>query len=385
MSTTQIYMTNEDIKGWIDDIKNDNALVLTGLEGEDCYGIGPYFSCYILHDEAEVHNLIKKIVRLFHCFSEIKNEDWTWVLNPAKDIMVEIDKFDIVTLEQQCLKEYEKEDFVSFSATCSDETVFSSAVWGFEFTIDNSDICYATFKVNFRYAWYLASHQNREIWHDFINECIQSLKPMHAYSGFEIASAPLGREGGFERNTLERIAADYFYGLDIDHPMKMGFHTHFKTNGYIDYQGLGSGIRTPVWSFMLAPYWLKQLGMTWQQVIDYFAPYPQVKISQYIYDDHRVGLWIQLGELDLYPVEEGLPPLLVYANKLIRPIRCDHLELTIYDRWEDDPNPFFDYESGVAWMRRFDVAEDVEQYNKTKEIPETLRALPEDICPKTGW
>jgi hypothetical protein len=65
-------------------------------------------------------------------------------------------------------------------------------------------------------------------------------------------------------------------------------------------------------------------------------------------------LWIELGDLDLYPVENGVPDLLRKANALIRPIRCDELNLNTLDPWDDDPNPRFDYDSSQRWMARFD-------------------------------
>ncbi len=59
-------------------------------------------------------------------------------------------------------------------------------------------------------------------------------------------------------------------------------------------------------------------------------------------------------ELSLYPVEEGIPDLLVRANDLIKPIRCNDLKLTTLDAWDDDPNPRFDIESPPQWIARFD-------------------------------
>ncbi len=62
-------------------------------------------------------------------------------------------------------------------------------------------------------------------------------------------------------------------------------------------------------------------------------PYPRDKLNP----DGANGLWIELGELNLYPVENGVPDLLVKANRLIRPIRCDQLNLNTLDPWDGDP------------------------------------------------
>ena len=177
---------------------------------------------------------------------------------------------------------------------------------------------------------------------------------MYAYSGFEIATAPLGVVGAEKYTSLEKIASEYYYGLDIDHPLDMGFHRHFNTDGYVNYSILGAGIKAPVWQLLLSPYWLEKMAKSVDEVIDYFKDYPEVMITEIVYSKAQTGLWIQLGELSLYPIEDGRPELLVYANALIRPIRCDNLNLTIFDAWEDDPNPYFNHDSSLAWMRRFD-------------------------------
>ena len=46
--------------------------------------------------------------------------------------------------------------------------------------------------------------------------------------------------------------------------------------------------------------------------------------------------------------------MLVKANRLIRPIRCDELNLNTLNPWDGYPNPRFDYESSLRWMRCFD-------------------------------
>ncbi len=110
---------------------------------------------------------------------------------------------------------------------------------------------------------------------------------------------------------------------------------------------------------MLSPYWQGQLGNTEAQIraelddpriVVTAIDHPKGRLNP----EGRPGLWIRLGELDLHPVEKGVPELLVKANRLIRPIRCDYLKPLTLDRWHDDPNPRFDFESSQRWMRRFD-------------------------------
>ena len=42
------------------------------------------------------------------------------------------------------------------------------------------------------------------------------------------------------------------------------------------------------------------------------------------------------------------------ANALIRPIRCDELNLNSPDPWDDDPNPRFDDDRSQHWRGRLD-------------------------------
>jgi hypothetical protein len=105
---------------------------------------------------------------------------------------------------------------------------------------------------------------------------------------------------------------------------------------------------------------------------------------------------VQLGELNLYPVEEGVPELPVIANKLIRPIRCNLLQLYTLDPWEGDPNPRFDEENSPRWMARFDEESDwpsrEARQKPPTEPPEAKRETPQYLqceagrpCPRPGY
>ncbi|MCL6233581.1 DUF3396 domain-containing protein, partial [Acinetobacter sp. ANC 5579] len=136
--------------------------------------------------------------------------------------------------------------------------------------------------------------------------------------------------------------------LDIDHPgMEFSHENMFIAD---DRDGLGGGIRTPTWCFLLSPYWLEKLDLSEEQIREKLND-PRIEITKIIdpEDSTKYNLWIRLGELSLYPVEEGVPDLLVMANELIKPIRCDNLKLTTLDAWSDDPNPRFDAVSSKQW------------------------------------
>jgi len=194
---------------------------------------------------------------------------------------------------------------------------------------------------------------------------------------------------------MERICADYFYGLDIDHPMKMGFHNYDreKEDGYIDYSALGSGLRPPTWSFILSPLWRNKLGKSIEEVKDALR-HPSIDITEipYATNPHNPNgepaLWIQLGELNLYPVEEGVPELLKIANNLIRPVRCNLLQLYTLDPWDGDPNPRFDEENSPDWIKRFDKGSEWPDKYKPKLPPPdntNVRVEGGGICPQDGY
>ena len=221
--------------------------------------------------------------------------------------------------------------------------------------------------------------------------------------GYEVGNGGLSVMGAYEANVLERICADHFYGMDIDHPSGMGFQYHGNKEGYINPTRLGAGLRPPTWCFMLSPLWQRKLGKSESEVRAALAD-PRIRITAipYATNAHNPlgasGLWIELGELALYPVEEGVPELLRKANALIRPIRCDELNLNSLDPWDDDPNPRFDYESSQRWVGRFDDASNWPSAAVRQQTPNAGQALAEpppskytgtmayagDPCPQTG-
>ena len=393
MSTVTPYLTEEEQVEWVKEIKTTDKLWVTGDEEEDAYGIGPYVSFYVYHQEGESSQLITKFIEIFNEFNQIKNEEWTYFVHPIKDIFIKADKAQalLVDLENVCQKHYHRTGSVYFTATVSDETEISSAVWAIDFKVDSHPyMAYSVLKMNFRYAWYISSQENKEKWHQFIEHCIKKLKPRHAYSGFEIAQAASLHLGSYEINSLEKIVTQAFYGVDIDHPSFNRGHNHEREDRYIDYQDLGSGIRTPVWSFLLDPYWMAKLNKTAEEIKAYFNRFKEVEIKEIEYPENQIGLWVRLGEISMYPVEDGVPLLPVYANALIKPIRCDELKLVGYAQWDDDPNEHLSYEEGIAWMRRFDEESHWPEGKRVKKTQtgvsgnNTIKVLGGETCPQTG-
>ena len=60
------------------------------------------------------------------------------------------------------------------------------------------------------------------------------------------------------------------------------------------------------------------------------TPRVEVTVLPYAASEHNPdaenALWVRLGDLNLHPVENGVSDVLVKANQLIRPIRCDELQ-----------------------------------------------------------
>ena len=74
---------------------------------------------------------------------------------------------------------------------------------------------------------------------------------------------------------------------------------------------------------------------------------------------------------------------------MIRPIRCDYLELSSLDPWDDDPNPRFDYESSLRWVQRFDEDSDWPDAEKRRQGHSGKFSRPNvpvgQPCPEAGW
>ena len=391
MSTAELFLQPEDIEGFVADTLSSDQLTTIGDEDSDI-GICPYITFYVYHDEGGFLPLADQMIEVFKTFESSiidepfaliwrdETQDWLKPGDPklSKDLRVDAER---------CMK---KKEIFMVGGTDMESTA-QSALWSFMSKVDpGNGNSYTRLKLTFRHKWY---RQNRAKWHAFVVDCLTRLKPEHCYSGFEVGNGDFNIIGSYEADVLERVCADYFYGMDIDHPSKMRFHNHLRPDEPRP-NVLGAGIRTPTWSFMLSPHWQDQLGKSEAQIRAELDD-PRIVITAIDYPKGRLnpqgkpGLWIRLGELDLYPVDKGVPELLVKANRLIRPIRCDALKLLTLDPWDDDPNPRFDFESSMRWMRRFDANSDwpsaeVRAKTAPPSQPQSGRGLPGERVPVSG-
>jgi hypothetical protein len=394
MSTAELFLQPEDIEGFVADTLSSDQLTTIGDEDSDI-GICPFITFYVYHEEDGFLPVADQMIEIFKIFdSKIIDEPFALIwrdetqdwLKPGDPKLSKDLRGDAV----RCIK---KNEMFMIGGTDMESTA-QSARWSFMASVDpGNGNSYTTLKLTFRHQWY---RQNRAKWHTFVEDCLKRLKPEHCYSGFEVGNGDFNIIGSYEADVLERVCADHFYGMDIDHPSKMSFH-HLRENEYRCElpNVLGAGLRTPTWSFMLSPHWQGKLGKTEAQIRAELDD-PRIVITAIdcpkgrLNPEGRPGLWIRLGELDLHPVDKGVPELLVKANRLIRPIRCDYLKLLTLDPWDDDPNPRFDFESSQRWMRRFDRnSEWPDLDTRLKHTPPekrtaSLRCLPGERVPQSG-
>lgn len=352
MSTSEVYLSDEEIAEFISETKTEPQFFY-GEKGYE-YGVCPFITFYVYHHDEDFLPLCDRVIALYHQFEALIDVPFRKILKSTTETWFKAGHKRLPTdLHAEARKALAEEEEFWIQATDSDSPM-ASARWAFDAQITNtSSMNYTTVKITFRHRWYIA---NKERWHHFVLDALNSLEPEQCYSGFEIGNTCAGVMGAYESDVMERICADYFYGLDIDHPGKMGFQYHRDEDGWVNPSDLGAGLRTPTWCFLLSPYWFNKLGL--DEVRLYQALGSGVSITPLPRQDGQTSYWIQLGELALHPVEDGVPELLARANALIRPVRCDDLNLISLDPWEDDPNPRFDYFSSPRWIARFDPESD---------------------------
>ncbi len=393
MSTAELFLEPEEVEEFIRDTLATDTLFVIGDEGSEI-GLCPYITFYVYHTKDDYLAIADKMIAIYGEFSKLIDEPFQLVWKPDTQDWLSADDKRLPRLEDlPALAHKKQDDLRPFWIRATDqESPVTTARWAIATDVDDGIMDYTTLKLTFRHKWY---NQNQARWRAFVKECIAQLQPEHCYSGFEVGNGGFNILGAYESDVLERICADYFYGMDIDHPSKMGFHPYWQKDGKSDGSDLGAGIRTPTWCFLLSPVWLAKLGKTEADVrAELDDPRIEITAIPYAVSPHNPNgepaLWIRLGELDLHPVENGIPDLLVKANRLIRPIRCDYLNLLTLDPWMDDPNPRFEYESSLRWMRRFDENSDWPNAEKRKAgspaAPAArLRCPAGDACPKAGY
>lgn len=390
MSTAELFLEPGEVEAFIRETLSTEGLYVIGDEGREI-GLCPYITFYVYHGPDEYLDVAGKMIAIYEEFAALIDEPFQLIWKgDTQDWLPANDKRLPRDLYNHAKRQKDKARPFWLLATDMDSDA-TTARWAISAKVDDGLMKYSRLKLTFRHKWY---RQNKARWHAFVQGCLDRLQPEHCYSGFEVGNGGFNILGAYESDVLERICADHFFGMDIDHPSKMGYHPYWLEEGETDVTSLGAGLRTPTWCFLLSPIWLAKLGKTEAEVRAELND-PRIEITAIPY---RVGphnpkgenaLWIRLGELDLHPVEKGVPDLLAKANRLIRPVRCDYLKLLTLDPWDDDPNPRFDYVSSQRWMRRFDDDSDWPDAARRKspvKTPETRLGIHAgQACPESGY
>ncbi|MEG0681863.1 MAG: DUF3396 domain-containing protein [Eubacterium sp.] len=383
----ELFLNHDEVIDYLAEFKK-NSDHLYGYEGEE-FGIAPYITFYIYHQEDEVEAIANQIIDIYEEFeNEIIDKPLKLKYRYKTSAWKNADKWQLT--RQELLDEMHegyKKYFVYYIAATTADFPNQSARWALESSIQEINDRYTVLKMNFGDKWY---REHKKRWYDFVQKCLTKLNPIQAYCGYEIGTATSFNYISPEFETVERIFSDYFYGLDIDHPNMS--HSHNDPDGFIYTPSLAAGIRPPTWCFLLSPYWLEKLGLSEEKIREKLND-PRIEITKLIdpNDPEKYSLWIRLGELSLYPVEEGVPDLLVMANELIKPIRCNDLKLTTLDAWDDDPNPRFDIENSPQWIARFDQDSEwpkgkrVNNSNNPPKAHVRLSFQAGEICPRSGY
>lgn len=385
MSTSTLYLNEHEILELVRDIPIDTSIIYG--EGNNEFGFCPYITFYISHQNESIDHIGTKIIEIYDEFEssiidkpfklryQSDPSDWKDAIKAKKN------KQQLIEIMRASLYRH----MVCFIGATTADSNLQSPRWGFKASLRENNTMYSQVKLNFGDKWY---RSNQTIWDSFVKKCLIKLNPIQAYSGYEV-----GNVGQFsfispEFETVERSFSEFFYGLDIDHQnMDLSHENMFVVE---DRNALGGGLRTPTWCFLLSPYWLDKLGLTEAQIREKLND-PRIKITKIVDSKapDQYSLWVRLGELSLYPVQDGVPELLVMANELIKPIRCDNLKLTTLDAWDDDPNPRFDVVSAQQWVARFDEdshwpeLKPVQIEAKIQERIELVRA--NEPCPHAGY
>lgn len=388
VNNDELFLSQEEVTDYIAEFKKDSDHIY-GYEQEE-FGICPYITFYIYHQDDEVEEVANRIIDIYEEFeSKIIDKPFKHKYRHKTSTWKKAEKWQ--TTRQELLDEMHegyKKYSVYFIAATTGDSDNQSAQWAFQSNIRDNGLRYSSLKLSFGEKWY---KEHKKQWYQFVQHCLIKLNPIQAYSGYEVGSAAQFPMVSPEFEIVERIFSDYFYGLDIDHPSNMS-HSHDDIDGFIYTPSLAAGIRTPTWCFLLSPYWLDKLGLSEEQ-IRLKLDDPRIEITKLLdpTDPEKFSLWIQLGELSLYPVEEGIPDLLVKANELIKPIRCNDLKLTTLDAWDDDPNPRFDVENSPQWIARFDEDSgwpEGKRVNKVSNLSleeEKFKVKGGELCPQTGY
>ncbi len=380
MSTTERLFTAEDVEGMVADLKEWPNRSCD--DGNQDLGVSPFITFYFLYDSSRHIETSLQMVDIHEEFENLTGKPYLFATHPDSERPHPYGSKRLPDL-REFAKKTKKSDYFCFNFTDQKNHKSSPATAGYFWKVRDymnddeipSNRVYSSIQFYYRWSWWM---ENKDAWRQFILRTAEKLNAAQVYSGFAMAT-PLAYGSRSEVSVWERSLTPRFYGLDIDD--YLGMHAE-----------LAIGIRPPTWGFLLSDVWREKLDLSRDQMrISLY--HPQIRVEEL-----SVGLWIELGdELSLYPVEDGVPELPALLNKILRPIRHDHMGLLGSGQWDGDPNERFNDADSQRWLRRFDADSDwpsaeLRQRRNDGDAhvaaplnePLELRAHAGDTCPKAG-
>ncbi|THF61136.1 DUF3396 domain-containing protein [Pseudothauera nasutitermitis] len=300
----------DDLDEFIRETLADDGLYVMGDE-HGAAGVCPYISFYLRHPPERQREVASQLLAVAREFAGLADEpfrllrvgeDGAWHACRGGRLPANLG----TTLRRACASS------LPFIVEATDRRQpADSARWALALRADTEPDHYSYLKLTFRKRWYAAHVQH---WHAFALRAVSLLRPEHCYSGLEIGNGGFALPATPWRRLLEQACATRLPGLEHDDP---ALHTLHSTRAGRRWQptGLGRGPRTPGWSFLLAPRWLRALEDGGSALRAALAqPGTEVQAIDYPTDGIEPGgeaLWIRRGTLDSaahsYPPLPGLP------------------------------------------------------------------------------
>ena len=231
MSTAEVFLTPEDIKEYVQDSLSNDYLHTFGDEDAEI-GLCPYITFYVYHKKGDFLHVSEQMIAIYREFEQIIDEPFQLVRNPKSQDWVGPDEAKDIDWHARA-KFCAEDEYKEFWMKATDQaSAIATPRWGFAAEVtDSNERNYSFLKLTFRHHWY---NRNQPRWHTFVADCIKRLQPDQCYSGFEVGNGGFSVLGNYECEALERICADHFYGMDVDHASKMGYHYFDDADGWVN-------------------------------------------------------------------------------------------------------------------------------------------------------
>lgn len=347
MGTTQLLFTEDELSGFTSALREWPSTAFDNGHFE--IAVSPFASFYFLYEPQSWRDTSLLMVDTHEEFERLTGHPYRIATHPVTERPHRYGSKRLPDL-RSFIKKMKGGEALLFGFTDEENTDSSPSIAGNfcrkrdylnkRHQDDDRPPAYSYVQFYYRWQWWL---DQQEDWRRFLLSTIERFRPEQVYSGFSIAN-PLAFGARSEVSVWERSLTEHFYGLDIDYPfgMSMGMD-----------ESLPAGLKPATWGLFLSDHWRAKLDVSREHVATVAKA---AGISVY---DCKTGLWLELGdEPRLYPVADGVPPMHVALNALLRPLRNDALDLVGTGEWDGDPNVRFNRRDAKRWLGRFDEESD---------------------------